>query len=240
MMTTLFIADLHLRESRPDVAERFLQFTKTKAREAKALYILGDFFEVWIGDDDLNPFHLKIIHALKALTDSGVDVYFMRGNRDFLIGKRFAKLTGCHLLHDPSVITIEKKRLLLTHGDLLNTSDKKYLRFRRRTRKWIIQKLFLLLYSLDKRKKIAQNIREKSKAHIAAKKDSDYGIMLNEARAIMKKYHADYLIHGHFHKPEIYHIAPNKTGISIGDWESDNEMQVLVFQQDNHYSLYNV
>ncbi len=122
-MTTLFISDLHLDVDRPASIARFLDFMQREARHASALYILGDLFEAWIGDDDTNPDYAPIIAALADLKLVGVPCFFMHGNRDFLIGKRFATATGCRLLAENAVVDIERDRVLLTHGDLLCTDD---------------------------------------------------------------------------------------------------------------------
>src|SRR5882672_4811503 len=115
MAKTLFISDLHLQVEEPRITDIFLRFLQGQARDAQALYILGDLFEVWVGDDDLSAFNMQIIQALKQATDSGLPIYFMRGNRDFLVGKQFAKRTGVKLLADPTVIDLYGVRTLLMH-----------------------------------------------------------------------------------------------------------------------------
>jgi UDP-2,3-diacylglucosamine hydrolase len=157
-MKILFISDLHLEESSPKQTQLFLSFLKSATREANSLYILGDFFEVWIGDDDLSPFHKTIIDALKQATSQGLTIYFMHGNRDFLLGKKFFKMTGCHLLPDETVIDLFGQPTLLMHGDTLCTLDVNYLKFRKKVRKWWVQKLFLMK-SLKKRQGIAAKMR---------------------------------------------------------------------------------
>ncbi|MDF3008285.1 MAG: UDP-2,3-diacylglucosamine hydrolase, partial [Enterobacter kobei] len=122
-MATLFIADLHLQTEEPAITAGFLRFLAGTAQKADALYILGDLFEAWIGDDDPNPLHRQIAAALKALTDSGVPVYFLHGNRDFLLGQRFARESGMTLLPEEKVLELYGKRLLILHGDTLCTDD---------------------------------------------------------------------------------------------------------------------
>ena len=130
-MSTLFISDLHLDESRPEIVDLFERFLQTEARGAAALYILGDLFESWIGDDDDSPLAERVARALRALSDSGVPVYFMRGNRDFVLGKDFARKAGMTILGDPIIIDLDGQRVLLMHGDTLCTDDVDYQKFRR-------------------------------------------------------------------------------------------------------------
>ena len=137
-MATLFIADLHLQTEEPAITAGFLRFLQGEARQADALYILGDLFEAWIGDDEPNPLHQQIATAIKAVVDAGVPCYFIHGNRDFLLGKAFAKRAGMTLLGDPCVIDLYGQRVLLSHGDLLCTLDLGYQKFRRITQqKWL-------------------------------------------------------------------------------------------------------
>ena len=127
-MTTLFISDLHLEADRPDIGKQFLHFLQTEANEAEDLYILGDLFEAWVGDDDPNTHYFTIKRALRKLTDSGIPVYFMHGNRDFMIGKGFANETGVKILEDPYKVTMYGRKTLLSHGDVLCTDDVQYQR----------------------------------------------------------------------------------------------------------------
>jgi UDP-2,3-diacylglucosamine hydrolase len=145
MRHTLFISDLHLEPKRPDITRCFFNFLQNQAPQADALYILGDFFEVWIGDDEDTIFHRSIIAALKQLTDSGLSVYFMRGNRDFLIGQAFIRATGCHLLSDPTRIQLYGKDVLLAHGDALCTADHKHQNFRKYAQNPAYNRFFLWL-----------------------------------------------------------------------------------------------
>ena len=124
-MATLFISDLHLEADRPEIGEQFLAFLAGPAREADALYILGDLFEAWVGDDDPSPYYAGMKDALRELTGSGVPVYFMHGNRDFMIGERFAEETGVTLLPDPYLVELHGEKVLLSHGDYLCTDDVK-------------------------------------------------------------------------------------------------------------------
>lgn len=157
---TLFISDLHLERGTPLVTAHFLNFMKYQAPNADATYILGDFFEAWIGDDNHTPFNRKVIESLQIVTHSK-PIYFMRGNRDFLIGKKFAAVSGVILLKDPSIIQLYSKSVLLTHGDSLCTLDHKHQIYRRNIMKPWVQKLILSL-PLSLRRKLAKVSRTKS------------------------------------------------------------------------------
>lgn len=208
-MATYFISDLHLDEAWPKLADAFLHFLSYEAKQADALYILGDFFEVWVGDDDRSPFNQKIFDALKAYTDTGIPTYIMHGNRDFLIGKRFMKATGCKLLKDPTKIMLYNHPVLLMHGDLLCTDDKEYLKIRKKLRNPFRHFLFFLFKSLKQRKAFATKLREKSKERF---KSIDLKITDATPEAIeryMTTHQTHYLIHGHTHRPKIHHFTLN-------------------------------
>lgn len=222
-MHTIFIADTHLTEEQPEITQKLLKFLATTAIHAEALYILGDFFNVWIGDDDNTSFHQTIIDALKNLTSTGVKLYLMHGNRDFLLGKRFARATNCCILHDPTVINIYGKRVLLTHGDLLCTHDLKYLIFRKKVRNWITQKLFLCK-SLKKRREIANNMRKASQLYNVLMPDNLLNITQSEVENFMRKYKVDMLIHGHLHNAIIDKFSLDGRSVQrivLGDWQVD-------------------
>ncbi|MDX1696170.1 MAG: UDP-2,3-diacylglucosamine diphosphatase, partial [Ketobacteraceae bacterium] len=159
-MTTLFISDLHLQEERPDITRAFFAFLHQKAAHASQLYILGDFLEVWIGDDAITPFQNDIIDALNQLSHTCA-IYFMHGNRDFLIGDHFANRANLSLLNDPSVISLNGVSTLLTHGDFLCTADTAYMQFRAMVRDPQWQAAFLAK-PLEERIAIARELRDKS------------------------------------------------------------------------------
>lgn len=202
-MINFFISDLHLEESRPDIAAIFLNFLQGYARQAGALYILGDFFESWIGDDDLSGFNLGIIQALQQATAKGLPIYFMHGNRDFLIGKKFLRATGCKLLPDEYRVEVCGSPALLMHGDTLCTEDFPYLKFRKKSRNWFFQQLFLLK-SLQARIKIAANMREKSKAYTSTAAERIMDVTQAEVERVMLKHDVRHLIHGHTHRPAVH------------------------------------
>jgi UDP-2,3-diacylglucosamine hydrolase len=198
-MSTLFISDLHLTANQPALTRLFLNFLQHQASNAEALYILGDLFESWIGDDDESPFNQHIASALATLTAHGVKTYFMPGNRDFLIGQDFIKKTGCQLLVDPTLITLYGIPTLLTHGDSLCTLDKNYMAFRRLTRKHFLQSLFLKL-PLVIRQKIARYLRGKEHTGIVSDQDK-YDVVMDELVKEVEHYAAQWIIHGHTHQP---------------------------------------
>jgi UDP-2,3-diacylglucosamine hydrolase len=216
----LFISDLHLDGSRPDITEQFLQFLRTDAHKAQSLYILGDLFEVWIGDDDPDADKLRIQSALRDLTKSGVPCFVMHGNRDFLIGRRFCKTTGCRLLDDGTLIDIRGQKILLMHGDTLCTDDHSYQRLRRRVRNPLIQ-FILRNLPLVTRKWLAGKLRAGSKAHI---ENAMAQIMDVNADAVTRAFAAHgviLMIHGHTHRPAVHALRVNgkpATRIVLGDW----------------------
>jgi len=238
-MTTLFIADLHLSEKQPDIPKEFLCFLKNTAVNADALYILGDLFEVWIGDDDRTDFNQIIIDALKQLTNTGVPVYIVHGNRDFLIGKKFIKATGCELLKDPSVVKIYGVPVILTHGDILCTHDLKYLAFRKKTRNWFAQKFFLCK-PLKKRRAIADKMRAASKTYNLLIPDRMQNVVQKEVELLMKQHGVTTLIHGHIHNAAIRHfkLGPTyATRIVLGDWGGNSEKILTCQLNKNKDSL---
>lgn len=219
-MTTLFIADLHLEESRPDITELFFKFLRQQASQANALYILGDLFEVWIGDDDHTPFNQSIIQVLRQIRDNGTRIYLMRGNRDFLINKKFLGQSGCILLPDEHVILLAGQPTLLMHGDTLCTQDIQYLKFRRKSRNFFVQKLFLLK-SLSARRAIAQQARQISYDHTHSIAPQIMDVTPEEVTRMMIKHQVHHLIHGHTHRPAMHHFLVNgkiATRIVLAPW----------------------
>jgi UDP-2,3-diacylglucosamine hydrolase len=227
-MNTLFISDLHLAENQPQIADIFLRFLQNQARDAGCLYILGDFFEAWVGDDDLTDFHRKIIAGLRAATAAGLVIYVMHGNRDFLLGRRFMKATGCRLLPDEHVIELGGCPTLLMHGDTLCTADTTYLKFRKKSRNWFMQKLFLLK-PLKKRQEIAADMRAKSKLHTSTVADYVMDVTQAEVERVMAKHNVKKLIHGHTHRPAVHEFvlgdAP-ATRTVLAAWHDKGNMLV--------------
>ena len=200
-MRSLFISDLHLIQDRPAANERFFEFLEKQARGAAALYILGDFFEYWIGDDDLaDPFNAVIAGLLRDLTRSGTPLYLMHGNRDFLLGERFCAATGGQLLEDPCVIDFGKEKLLLMHGDTLCTDDLDYQNWRRTARSAAWQKEFLSK-SIPERRAAVMGLREKSIEVVKAKPADIMDVNAGAVEEAFRRHGVKRLIHGHTHRP---------------------------------------
>ena len=200
-MSSLLISDLHLTEERPEANERFIALLEEKGRAADALYILGDFFEYWIGDDDLaEPFNAVIASLLKDLTRHGVPLYLMHGNRDFLIGEGFCAATGASLMQDPSVVDIAGVKTLLTHGDTLCTDDLDYQTWRRKARDPAFQAAFLAK-PLDERRQQVHQMREKSKQVVQEKTAEIMDVNDAAVRQALREHGVRRLIHGHTHRP---------------------------------------
>jgi UDP-2,3-diacylglucosamine hydrolase len=199
-LRALFISDLHLAEDRPQANERFIAFLEGEARAAQALYILGDFFEYWIGDEDLGePFNAVIAGLLRGLSRHGTELYFMHGNRDFLVGAGFCEATGARLLEDPTVVQLEGEPTLLMHGDTLCTDDHDYQAWRRTARDPAWQAAFLAK-SLAERRGTIMALREKSKAVIQAKPAEIMDVNDSAVREAFRRHGVRRLVHGHTHR----------------------------------------
>ncbi len=249
-MTTLFISDLHLHSTRPETSKLFLNFLNTKAKTANALYILGDFFEAWIGEDNYNIHDNTIIQGLTEFSKTGIPLFFMQGNRDFLINHIFAKKIKCTLLPDPYLLEIEGQRILLMHGDLLCTKDIGYQWFRKFVRHPIIKRVFLNL-PLFLRRKIAGTLRmtssrpkqkdlkkpnEPLKSPLKNSSHEKYDVTQQAVHHYLQTYQADCLIHGHTHREGIHQFELNgvsKKRFVLGDWEETGS--VLVFNKNTIY-----
>lgn len=219
-MSTLFVSDVHLNDSRPTIVRAFLDFLDQKARRADALFILGDLFDEWLGDDDDKSPHPQVCDALAALTASGLPVSVVHGNHDFLLGKDFARRTGCTLLGDHTVIDIYGTPTLIMHGDTLCTRDVKYQNFRKLARNRLVQRMFLSL-SLAKRAEKAASISSESKKDVALKADDIMDVTDEAVTAIMRKHDVRHLVHGHTHRPAVHDFSldgETATRIVLGDW----------------------
>lgn len=225
-MTTLFVSDLHLDPARPEITDLFLRFLETEARGAQALYILGDLFEAWVGDDDPSPAGAAVADALHALADHGVAIGFMHGNRDFLLGEDYARRARMALLHDPAVVEVEGRQVLLSHGDLFCTDDTDYQRFRTQTRDPAWQQAFLA-QPLPARLAFAQQARAASQTRAGelradGRMETITDVAPATVAAAFDAHGVDTIIHGHTHRPDVHHVpAPGggmRRRIVLGDW----------------------
>lgn len=221
-MTTLFISDLHLEESRPDITEAFLGFLDGKASGVDQLYILGDFFEAWIGDDERTPLQEQIATALRKLRDSGTRIFLMHGNRDFLIGQDFCDRAGATLLDDPTVIDLYGTPTLLMHGDSLCTADVEYQKFRANMRNPQMQKM-MLARPLEDRQQMARQLRQMSMAKNQGKAEDIMDVTPEEVVKELEHHGVQLMIHGHTHRPAIHDLEANgepARRIVLGDWDT--------------------
>ena len=227
-MSTLFISDLHLSESRPLITEAFFSFLQNDAKNAETLYILGDLFDAWIGDDDDRSLASQVASALKALSDRGTKLFFQHGNRDFLIGHRYAKRCGMQLLPELFTLEVADERWLLAHGDQFCTEDIAYQQFRSMVRSPQWQKE-LLSKTLEERRAIATQLREKSKEANSIKAEDIMDVTPNEIEKILIDKKCSKLIHGHTHRParhalSLPNLAPqNKLSaerVVLGEWHT--------------------
>ena len=220
-MSTLFISDLHLSAERPAISALFLEFLRARAQSAEALYILGDLFEYWIGDDiATHPDYLPLIAGLRALTAGGVPVRVMHGNRDFLLGAGCERATGCRIIPDPTVIDLYGEPVLLMHGDTLCTDDVAYLKFRVMVRNpdWV--KMFLGK-TITERVAIVRDYREVSKAATATKKPEIMDVNAGAVEAALRQHGVRHLIHGHTHRPAQHQLTLDGATARrtvLGDW----------------------
>jgi UDP-2,3-diacylglucosamine hydrolase len=226
---SLFVSDLHLSPDRPATVALFLAFLAGRARAAEELYLLGDIFDVWIGDDDEGSPSSEVKAALGALTTAGTRCNLMHGNRDFLIGPAFSRETGCRLLRDPTLVVFDGEPTLLMHGDLLCTDDVAYQRFRRRIRNPLVKRLFLWR-SLQSRRDLAASYRRKSGAATAEKPLQIMDVNAQTVARYLRRYRATRLIHGHTHRPGDHALdidgRPARRCV-LAEWQTDRG-EVLV------------
>lgn len=233
-MTTLLISDLHLHAGVPEIAKGFLGYLDREARHADALYILGDFFEAWIGDDYQGEFETRIIEALRQLTDGGTRLYFMHGNRDFLIGDGFAQATGATLLPDPCTVELGGEpggeRTLLMHGDSLCTRDEAYMKFRAMARdpQWQAQ---ILALPVEQRLELARNLRSQSGEANSNKAEDIMDVTPEEVVKAMTEHGVRTLIHGHTHRPAVHELQVDGQAarrIVLGDWQPEQGWEIRI------------
>jgi UDP-2,3-diacylglucosamine hydrolase len=215
-MKPRFISDIHLSDKHPELTQAFFTFLNESKEACTHLFILGDLFETWIGDDDDLPLHREIKQALLSFTTNGPETFFMHGNRDFLVGSLFAKDTGITILPDPFTLDINGQKVVLSHGDFLCTDDQDYIDFRNQVREQDWQ-LNFLSKSLDERKQIAANLRIDSKEATSKKSDSITDVNEQSVLDFINEHQPDLFIHGHTHRPNI-HDAGSSKRIVLGDW----------------------
>ena len=219
-MAALFISDLHIDASRPAITDQFLGFLAGEAVRADALYILGDLFESWVGDDAADPSQAAAIQGIRALTSHGVPCFVMHGNRDFLLAEQFCGMSGARLLPDPLIVTLYGEPVLLMHGDALCTDDRAYQRLRATVREPAWQRQFLAL-SIASRRALAGAARDGSRAHTAAVEYAITDVNADSVTAALRGAGTATLLHGHTHRPAIHALQVDGrpcTRIVLGDW----------------------
>ena len=234
---TLFISDLHLDEADSTSYDQFKQVITGLDSNIDALFILGDFFNAWIGDDDLSPFNESIIVLLKSVREKNIPVYLMHGNRDFLLSKKFLAQTGCTFLPDETCVTIYGSPVLLMHGDTLCVDDRAYQRARIFMRNRFLLFLFVCL-PLSLRRKIATKMRNASKKHTTSAPLYVMDVTQAEVARVMQKNNTHFLIHGHTHKPAFHQFTIDNeayTRIVLGAWHKQSS--VLVWYENGNKEL---
>ncbi|MCG7543105.1 UDP-2,3-diacylglucosamine diphosphatase [Pseudoalteromonas sp. MM17-2] len=227
MSRTLFIADLHLSSNQPEITGAFFDFLdKEIDQQVDALYILGDFFEVWVGDDASDAFSDDIAARLKQLADQGIAIYFTHGNRDFLLGQRYAQKAGMTLLAEQTVIDLYGTQVLLLHGDEMCTQDLEYQRFRRKSRGWWWPRLMLAM-PLWYRRRVAKKARAKSKQSQQHKATEILDVERSAVLDTFSKHQVRIMIHGHTHRPAVHQYDQEQTRIVLGDWYEQSSFLVV-------------
>lgn len=223
----VFLSDLHLSEEMPKTTQAFLDFLKNQEHQTERLYILGDLFQYWVGDDAMEnaPYLQTVTGAIKTLSDSGTSIFWICGNRDFLTGKKFLKATGATALKEPGILQAGDVRIAMVHGDALCTDDEAYMKFRAKVRNpfW---RFFFLLIPLSRRKAIVANARKDSTKSNMAKSAKIMDVNSDAVKAVIVQTNADVLIHGHTHHPGNHIISlPNRDRhrLVLSDWDLDDK-----------------
>jgi len=219
-MARLFVSDVHLDARAPQATEQFLQFLRAEAAGAEALYILGDLFEAWVGDDDAEPGNERVCRALRALTESGVACFALHGNRDFLLGAGFCARSGCRLLPDPVIVQLAGERVLLTHGDALCTDDHAYQELRSIVRQPAWQQRFLAL-PRSHREQLADEARAGSRRHTARTVPYIMDVNAEAVAAAFRAARVRRMVHGHTHRPAVHDLEVDGEAaqrIVLGAW----------------------
>lgn len=235
---TLFISDLHLQETEPTITALFEQFLKEYAPHAETLYILGDLFEVWPGDDENSPFVQKIKSLIKSCVSNGTPVKILPGNRDFLLGPRFAKETGSVIIKDPTVIPLYNESILLLHGDTLCTHDRLHQFYRRIVQNPIVNYLATRLLPLSFRKKIGQLLRKFSKKHTKKLTPSAMDVIKDSVYQAYQKHNSTLMVHGHTHRQKIDSFFENNqryTRYVLGAWHDTGSALSIDANGNKHF-----
>ncbi len=235
-MAYLFVSDVHLSNARPESLANFLGFLGNAARRAQALYILGDVFDLWLGDDDRSPPHTVVVQALSELTRSGTPCFAMHGNHDFLLGKAFEAASGCRLLPDPTVITLYGTPVLLSHGDSFCTDDEEYQRWRAYSRNEANQRAFLAS-PLEERAAQATTIRKHADDRAQLKPHDIMDVNQTAVHKALRAYGVRCLVHGHTHRPGVHQLPLDgepATRIVLGDWYA---RETLLSWDESGYQL---
>ena len=225
MSFTYFISDIHLTEDRPDITECLLTFLADDAREADALYVLGDLFEYWVGDDDITPFNTRVAAAFKAVSET-IPVYFIHGNRDFAMRKAYAKRAGFQLLPEQAVVDLYGTPTLIMHGDELCTEDVSYQKFRKKARSWWWPRIMLAM-PLWYRRKLKEEIQQKSRESKSTLTMEIMDVTTSEVERQFELHKVSRMIHGHTHRPAVHDLTINNEPaqrVVLGDWYSQGSM----------------
>ena len=223
-MTVLFASDVHLSAARPTQVEAFLAFLAGPCRAAERVYLLGDVFDAWLGDDDDRDPHPRVEQALARLTGTGVAVAFVHGNHDFLVGPAFASRTGCELLTQPARIQVHNEAVVVLHGDALCTRDEDYQRWRTYFTDAANQARFLAL-PFQQRLDRAAALRLESEAHTALKPEDIMDVTQSAVSELLQRLKARHVVHGHTHRPALHRLGPGPTDgvrVVLGDWYEDD------------------
>lgn len=229
-MSTYFISDIHLHANSTTQQKMLIDFLRSKGPTADAIYILGDLFAIWLGDDLNEPYSQELTATLKELSVQNVPLFFMRGNRDFLVGEKFARESGCKLLADPYKIDLYGREILLTHGDLLCTLDLNYQKFRRLVQNPFTKHVFLLLPTILRKK---LGLWVKRKANRAPQNPAAYDVAPDTVDEWFSKHAVHTIIHGHTHRPAIHEKTNNKRYV-LGDWTATSA-KILICEPDNYW-----
>jgi UDP-2,3-diacylglucosamine hydrolase len=227
-MATLFVSDVHLSARRPEIVDAFEAFLDDQARRADAVYVLGDLFDEWLGDDDDRAPHPRVTDSLARLSDSGVPVSIMHGNHDFLLGAGFERLSRCRLIPDPSVVEVAGTRVLLMHGDILCTRDADYQAFRKMTRDPDTQREFLNL-PLAARAERAAALRGQSREAMRLKPEDIMDVTPEAVVEAMRRHDVRHFIHGHTHRPAVHRlevVGESAVRIVLGDWYEQDSVLI--------------